>query len=481
VALSRERSGAPRRRGFRLVRARLALLAFLAASSVGCSSAPHGPLATEDAPLSWRLASFRYLEPADAYALWLREAGVEAWTAGRRGVDGTWYEVHAGAAVDERELAPLGEQLRALGVEHRVVADFSSWGMDAIAAREYELYGYDETRSPIQLGPALHEVTRAFPCSGRFELVSYAAMQRVPDLPRLVREAYEPSELDPFIAELAAADRGFPVVAHAVFRDLPTDEELAVSMVWRTPPGDAAPPGEQWPGPGFDWTAAAIRGEPRDDADLVRLLWSPDSALVAAVTGDADRGYTLSEALFDRSTCSGGAFQYAALWRPLGVLPERFLAGDAPFAVRTSILGQDYVRQKGNARWARRMKGRWSFNQGFLHEHEDVWAAALFDLESADEASEVHGRLYTRQMERSWGSGRNRASKRRGGDGVYRVSVLGVPAWYLDKWTSQRLKELNFVGGPWVFAFGSFVVSDAPLRMESLKQRAALVPTLSGG
>lgn len=447
----------------------------------GCGRSNQGLLVSSDAPLSLKLASFRYLEPAEAYAAWVRDAGVAAWTSGRRGVDGTWFEVHAGAAKERDGLGEVRARLRALGVEDPVLADFRLWGMDAIAGKDYELYGYESQRSPIQLGPALHEVTRAFPCSARFELVSYAAMQRLPDVPALARKNFEPQGLDPFIAELAKADRGRPVVAHAVFQDLPTKETLKVSMVWRAPPEDAAPVGTRWPGPGFDWTTASIRGEPRGDGELVRLLWSPDSALVAAVSATSNLGYGLSEVLFDRRSCEGGAFQYAALWRPLGVLPEHFMEGDAPFAVETSIVGPEYARERGNARWARRMMGRWSFTQGFLHEGKGAWVAALFDLESSDEAVEVHGRLYTRKMERSWGSGRNRASKRAGRDGVYRVSVLGVPAWYLDHWTSRRTKELNFVGGPWVFAFGSFVTGDSPLRMESLKLRAAQIPTIHGG
>jgi hypothetical protein len=449
-----------------------------AALLVGCGTP--GPSATAQAPWSYRLASFRYLEPADAYAHWLRDGGVPGWVAGRSGVDGTWFEVHAGAAESPGELAMLRERLVGLGVEAFVPADFRRWAADSVPVDDYALYGYDAERSPSQLGTALHEVTRAFPCSPRFELISYGALQRVPDLSRQVVRYYEPDDLDPLIQELADADPGEPVVAHAAFEDLPTGERLDVSLVWRTPSDEQPATTGRWAGPGFDWAVASIRDEPRDDGQLVRLLWSPDGSMVAAVTASSDAGYPLSEQLFDRSTCRGGAFSYAALWRPLGVLPDRFARGDAPFAVETSILGQDYVDMKGGARWARRMKGRWSFSEAYLHEAEDAWSANLFDLESAEEAEEVHGRLYTRQMERSWGSGRNRASKRAGGDGIYRVSVLGVPAWYVDQWSRQRLKELNFVQGPWVFAFGSFVASDNPLRMESLKARAAMVPALSG-
>ncbi len=459
-----------------LTSSRWVLVAFVL--FLGCG-AP-GPRATMHAPWSYHLASFRYLEPADAYAHWLRSVDVPGWVAGRRGVDGTWFEVHAGAAESVQDLASLRERLVVLGIDEVVPTDFRRWGTDAVATDDYRLYGYDAERSPSQLGTALHEVTRAFPCSPRFELVSYMALQRVTSVSNQVVRHYEPAGLDPFIDELADADPGSPVVAHAVFEDLPTRERLQVSLVWRAPSDSLPRTTGRWAGPGFDWSVASIRDEPRDDGQLVRLLWSPDGSMVGAVTAGSDAGYPLSEQLFDRSGCSGGAFNYSALWRPLGVLPDRFAPGDAPFAVETSILGQDYVNQKGGARWARRMKGRWSFSEAFLNEGEDAWTAALFDLESADEAAEVHGRIYTRQMERTWDSGRNRASKRAGGDGVYRVSVLGVPAWYLDQWTRQRLKELNFVQGPWVFAFGSFVASETPLRMESLKARAAMIPTLSG-
>ena len=199
------------------------------------------------------------------------------------------------------------------------------------------------------------------------------------------------------------------------------------------------------------------------------------------VTADDPAGWVIVPELFDRDLCNGGVFSFAALWRPLGVLPTSFGLRDVPVAVETAILGDDYVRSKDNARWARKLRGRWQYTTSFLHDRDDLWTASVFDLETTKDAQLTHGRLYTGNMSEAYNSYGNEWAKAMGWDAIYRTRVRGLPAWYIDKYRLSRHKELNFHVGPFIFAFGSWVLDADPLLMEDMIERASQLPPLGGG
>jgi len=67
-----------------------------------------------------------------------------------------------------------------------------------------------------------------------------------------------------------------------------------------------------------------------------------------------------------------------------------------------------------------------------------------------------------------------------GWDALYTTSIPGVRAWYVDKYQSQQIKELNLHTGPFEFALISFVSDEDPLLTEDLITRAERLPLLGG-
>ena len=259
-----------------------------------------------------------------------------------------------------------------------------------------------------------------------------------------------------------------------------------MDLAWRTPMPDVQLLGdssEVLDGPGAGWQSRPLADPAwsfEDGPQPVWLAWTATGERVALVHADDPRGWGLVPELFDRELCDGGVFSSAALWRPLGVLPSSFEPGDATVAVGTGILGDEYVASKGGATWARRMKGRWEYDGWFVARGEDLWTASVFDLETTEQAEEVHGRLYGGNMARAWSSFGNEWAKDMGWDAVYRTSVRGVAAWYVDMYRLDRHKELNFHEGPFIFAFGSWVLDPDPLLMEDMVARASRLPLLGG-
>jgi len=457
---------------------------------VACVPTDDGDTLTDDAhPWSIRLAAFRYLESVEPFEVWLRDQGIEAWTVGRDlRDDGRWFEVRAGAAATREELAGVAEELRALGFVDLEADDRRTRvGEEVTDFSDYRLFGYQAERIRPQLGPALHDMAAAFPCHPRFELVSFDASWQVPELTAEMRGLLRPEGLHEVVDGLAASDlEASPVLGRATYRDLVSGVELAVDMVWRTPLPDPAVLGEtsrRLDGPGYRWLSRPLADPGWSFADGLQpvwLAWTEAGERVAMVHADSEAAWQLVPELFDRELCEGGVFSSAALWRPLGVLPASFEPGDTPVAVGTGILGDDYVASKGGARWARRMKGRWSYNGWFVARDEDLWTASVFDLETSAHAADVHGRLYGGNMNQAWSSRSNEWAKDMGWDAVYRTRVRGVPAWYVDMYRLDRHKELNFHEGPFIFAFGSWVLDPDPLLMDDMVDRAARLPLLGG-
>ena len=469
---------------------RAALTALALAGLMGCAGSLSEPEpADDDRPWSIRLGSFRYLESVGPYEAWLRDQGIPAWTVGRSAADdGRWFEVRAGAAATRQELSDLTSALHDLGF-----VDLEADDRRTRAAQEqtdlsdYVPYGYEADRIRAQLGPALHEAAAAFPCHPRFELVSFAAAHLVPELTAEMRLLVRPEGLHDVVAALADSDLdAAPVLGRAVFRDLVTGVDLTVDLVWRSPLPDVSVLGESsrsLDGPGGAWLSRALAdpGWSFDDGPQpVWLAWTDRGERVLMVQAEDPRAWQLVPELFDRGLCTGGVFSSAALWRPLGVLPGAFEPGDSPVAVGTGILGDEYVASKGGASWARRMKGRWQYSGWFVARGEDLWTASVFDLKTSSDAEEVHGRLYGGNMARAWSSYGNEWAKDRGWDAVYRTRVRGVAAWYVDMYRLDRHKELNFNEGPFIFAFGSWVLDPDPLLMEDMVARAARLPLLGG-
>ena len=470
---------------------RAAPAALLLAGLIGCAGPPAEPTPTDvDHPWSIQLGAFRYLESVGPYETWLQDEGVPAWTVGRSTRDdGRWFEVRAGAAASRGELAGLANDLRALGFVDLQADDRhvrASEEFDDLS--DYRLYGYEAERIRAQLGPALHELAAAFPCHPRFELVSFHAAHLVPELTTEMRGLVRPEGLHEVVAGLADSDlEASPVLGRAVYRDLVTGLELVVDLVWRTPLPDVSVLGASTRalhGPGADWLSRPL-ADPgwsfEDGLQPVWLAWTGGGERVAMVHAGRAGAWELVPELFDRELCDGGVFSSAALWRPLGVLPGAFEPGDVPVAVGTGILGELYVASKGGASWARRMKGRWEYTGWFVARGEDLWTASVFDLETSEHAEEVHGRLYGGNMAQAWSSFGNEWAKDMGWDAVYRTRVRGVSAWYVDMYRLDRHKELNFNEGPFIFAFGSWVLDPDPLLMEDMVARASRLPLLGGG
>ena len=471
-----------------MIRPLAAALALLAVASCAPLE-PEPARADGEHPWSILLGRFRYLESVAPFEAWLRDQGVPAWTVGRETRDdGRWFEVRVGAAAQRGELAGLSAELRALGFVGLEADDGPARAPDwTTDFTDYVLYGYDAARIRAQLGPALHDLAAAFPCHPRFELVSFAAAHLVPELTAEMRDLVSPAGLHDVPGGLADSDlEASPVLGRAVYRDLASGVELAVDLVWRSPLPDPTVLGEssrELDGPGHPWRSRPLAdpGWSFDDGlQPVWLGWTEAGERVLMVHGDDPAAWELVPELFDRALCDGGVFSSAALWRPLGVLPARFEPGDAPVAVSTGILGDDYVASKGGASWARRMKGRWEYSGHFVARGEDLWTASVFDLETRDDAREVHGRLYGGNMSQAWSSYGNEWAKAMGWDAVYRTRVRGVAAWYVDMYRLDRHKELNFNEGPFIFAFGSWVLDADPLLMEDMVARASHLPLLGG-
>jgi len=462
------------------------LLVLLTACGAG-DGALHGSL-DPDHPYSLRLGQFRYLESVLPFIDWLDEQGLPAYPVGHRTFDeGTWYEVHVGAATDEAELAPVVERLDELGFRDPDVRDLQRYGDHAFFDMSaYRLWSYDPVRTRDQVGDALHDLAASFPCHPRFGLVAFAAGYALEVDAALIQDNLVSRELHEVVRQLAVdSPDGLALTAHAVFADLVTGTTIQISSVSRTPLPDAVDLGEaaeRFDGADGIWLARPVAepGATFDDPELVYLVWSEDRERITLVTADDPSGYELVPELFDRRFCDGGAFQFASLWRPLGILPTGFEPDDVPVAVDTSILGDDYVASKGNAAWARKMKGRWTYSTTYAHDAEDYWAVSVFDLETARAAEECHGKLYTREMWRAYRSWGNELARAWGMDAVYTTRIRGVRAWYVDHYRSQAHKELNFYAGPFVFALGSFVTDPDPLRMDDLVERAKSLPLLGG-
>jgi hypothetical protein len=441
-----------------------------------------------DHPYSLRLGQFRYLESVLPFIDWLDDQGLPAYPVGHRTFDeGTWYEVHVGAAATEEELAPVVERLADLGFRDPQLRDLQRYADHAFFdVSDYQLWSYDPARTRDQVGDSLHELAASFPCHPRFGLASFTAGYALDVDSELIQDNLGAHELHDVIRELASeSSDGLAVSGHAVFGDLVTGATLQVSSVSRSPLPEAVDLGraeEKFEGPAGSWFARPVvePGATFDGPEVIYLLWSEDRTQITLVTADDPVGYELVPELFDRRFCEGGAFQFASLWRPLGILPTRFEPDDVPVAVDTSILGDDYVASKGNAAWARKMKGRWTYSTTYAHDAEDYWAVSVFDLETARAAEECHGKLYTREMWRAYRSWGNELARAWGMDAVYTTRIRGVRAWYVDHYQSQAHKELNFYAGPFVFALGSFVTDPDPLRMDDLVDRAKSLPLLGG-
>lgn len=435
---------------------------------------PGGAATVDDATQEWSvpLGSFRYQEVAVPFVEWLGERGVPAWTAEQVGGDGRWFEVRAGQSPAPDELDGLVADLRGLGfrgvapeVSPARPAGFDRTGLDRPAP------------GGASLGPLLHGLAVALPCHPRFELISFHAAAPGADSTDEIDAVVLPAVHD-LVANLAA-DEAEPALAQAVVRDMVTGTSLYLSLVWRDPSGDLALVGSSTGRPeAVDWSAAPRAALP-DLEPAGWVAWSAGARHVLVVGADGETAGPLVGELLSGGGCTAGALSSPALARPLTVLPEGWLPGDRPVAVRSAILGAEYVGDKRGAAWAARMQGRWASTTWQQAASGDLWSLSVFDLETADAAREVHRWLYSDRMASIWASDDNAAARRLGLNAVYRTSVHGEPAWYVDTWWGAQHKELNFVAGPFVFAIGSYVRDTAPLRMGDLIARAELLPALA--
>jgi hypothetical protein len=468
-----------------MIRSRTALLLF---ALTGCGDGASPAIVDGDHPYSIPVGQFRYLESALPYISWLEDQGLPPWVVGVRDFDeGTWYQVHVGAAADPEQLASLREALVELGYGGTGTADFHSYADRAFFdMSSYLLWTYDPDRTIAQLGPRLSTVAAAFPCHPRFALEAFHGGYALEVEREHIRHQLHAEGLHDIVLELANAPASTPpLTGWAAYRDLPSGVRLSVSMVERDPLPesiDLGKPTERFEGPGWTWLARPIAepGTFEDGQEVIYLLWTEERDRIALVASDDPHGYALASELFDRRHCSAGAFQFASLWRPLGILPRQFDAQDVPVAVETSILGQEYVDMKGGAAWARKMKGRWTFSNTYMVEGEDHWAVQVFDLETSQAAEECHGKLYSSQMWNAYNSYGNELAQAWGWDALYTTSIRGVRAWYVDHYQRDQTKELNFHTGPFIFAMISFVSDPDPLLMDDLVDRAKRLPMLGG-
>lgn len=454
----------------------------------GCGGTHSQAIVDQAHPYSVPVGQFRYLESALPYVDWLEDQGLPAWVVGTRDFEeGTWYEVHVGAAAEADGLDTIRTKLTDLGYEATTVADYRSYAHRTFFdMSSYVLWTYDPARTATQVGPTLSTLASAFPCHPRFTLASFQAGYALEMERDYLSAQLFAEQLNEIVLELSQAPSTLPpLTGWAVYEDLATGVRLSVSAVHRDPLPESIDLGqhtERIEGPGWTWFARPIAepSQPADASRVVYLLWSEDRSWVVLVSADDVRGYGLALELFDRNHCEAGAFQFASLWRPLGILPLGFEPEDHPVAVNTSIVGEDYVQSKGNVAWARKMKGRWTFSSTYMRQGEDLWSVQLFDLETSQAAEECHGKLYSSQMWQAYNTWGNEIAQAWGWDALYTTSIRGVRAWYVDKYQSEQIKELNLHTGPFVFALISFVGDEDPLLMDDLITRAERLPLLGG-
>jgi hypothetical protein len=110
--------------------------------------------------------------------------------------------------------------------------------------------------------------------------------------------------------------------------------------------------------------------------------------------------------------------------------------------------------------------------------HDLLWSTSVFEFDTDGDAAEVHDRLYGDPMRAAWGTRAMQRARAGGRDAIYRTEVRGTEAWYIDLGRGAHHKELNFVSGPLIFTFGSYVLDANPLRMHNLIRRAERLPGL---
>lgn len=76
---------------------------------------------------------------------------------------------------------------------------------------------------------------------------------------------------------------------------------------------------------------------------------------------------------------SNGLEDYDEFWNSFYLIPKN-LEGDVFIAYSSEKMGPSYARSKGNAPWAKRIVGHWTYSLYFLAPKKGVWSYGVFDL-----------------------------------------------------------------------------------------------------
>jgi hypothetical protein len=145
---------------------------------------------------------------------------------------------------------------------------------------------------------------------------------------------------------------------------------------------------------------------------------------------------------------SGGIEADPAARRNIYVLPAKRPEGMVFLGFFTRQLDQSYVRSKGNAEWAREMKGVWNTDAVYLDAKGRLVIISYFDAESAVRAVQIYDVLY------SLPTRLNKSARA--------TLVRGRGGWFVE---SKKGRELNFRCGWYINAVNGYPkMTEAELR-----------------
>ncbi|HMA99993.1 MAG TPA: SPOR domain-containing protein [Spirochaetota bacterium] len=447
-------------------------------------------------PYTVRVARYRDLAEALYSKNELNDAGYNAYIESKfTGTSGLWHDLQTGAFTSLEEAKNHKSVLAKSGLDSTVILNYNKYQNKLDLPPKTEKEQNSPKRKTPDMSQAVVETIGYFPVDKKYRVVSLR-LQEVQKLSKF-KTAYKVLFANiyrsfPSTVTLNELENISKVIAMAKYREKLYGYQLTLTICksdvkrleWlkkryrkvyeglKSYYGDVIVEKKKYKSDMGEITGAFfISGKKAKKKRVEFIGVYRDNPYLVFVKAD-DVPVKAAEKLIEQDADGKGLLYYPEVRNTLLSLPARNnnLNEKEFLGFKLERVGYSYVREKDNAKWAKRMVGYWEAI-AYMERNSKLWSMSLFNLESKSSSKDVY-HLFSLPKAKSVDNKYMKYYLRLKGIEIKRTQVRGNRGWFLNNMRVDGTMEISFKYGQYIIAIDSFFTGYNFLDEKALKKIA---------
>lgn len=193
------------------------------------------------------------------------------------------------------------------------------------------------------------------------------------------------------------------------------------------------------------------------------ILTDTDGEMIYMTQSTKDSDVEIIELLQEIGK-TDGLVSYEEFYNSFYLMSDNPVNGDIFLGYYLQRLTNQYAKERGYQKWAKRMVGHWDTEYWFYNPYKGFYTISVFDMLTGDNRRDVYNHLYMKKDNDI----RKQKIKVYGAPGIAYYNIGFAP--YIGIYT--QLGEISMGYGPWIIAISgsdSYAESDLSARLEAMQ------------